>query len=231
MYNFTRVPSPYPPGTMGFADPTGLVLLGRDAFPGLPGVADGIVADPDLLGGADGRLHAFFSSLAVDAGGAVLAYGVGHATSADGVHWAPAAGNPVLVGAAGPSIVLGLPGAPAYSLFYYEDSDADRAAMPSVFNPMRGAFEAVAPGLSGPWAAAPGNATAGRAVAWDGSVPTEALGWVATGDMAAGLADPTARRWYYPAFSVVDPPPGWVAPTHTGLVPAVFAMSVMEGSP
>jgi hypothetical protein len=224
-FNFTRAPSPYAPGAAGFADTAGLVLLGRDAFPGLAGVADGIAADPDVIVAPDGTLHVFFSSMAVDAAGAVLAYGLGHATSRDGVAWTVARGNPFLSGGAGPSIVTGARGA-GYSLFFYEDSAADRAAMPSVFSPERGAFELRAAALDGPWAAAPGNATGGRAVAWDGSVPTEALGWVATGDVAAG-APRGERRWYYPAFSVVDVPSGFVAPTHNGTAPAVFALSVM----
>lgn len=224
-YNFTRIASPYAPGAGGFADTRGLALLGRDAFPGLAGVADGIAADPDVIVAADGTLHAFFSSMAVDASGAVLAYGVGRATSRDGVRWAAAPANPILTGAAGPSVIAGLAG--GFSLFYYMDSDADRAAVPTTFNPELGAWEAVAGALEGPWVGAPGAATAGRAVAWDGAVPTEALGWVATGDFAAGLEDPGERRWYYPAFSVLDPPPGFLAPTHSGVVPAVFALSVM----
>ena len=224
-WNFTRAPSPYAPGTAGFADTAGLVLLGRDAFPGLAGVADGIVADPDVIIADDGRLHAFFSSMAVDAGGAVLAYGLGHATSRDGVRWAVTSGGPFLIGGAGPSIVRGTGGA-GFSLFFYEDSAADRAAMPSVFSPERGVFELASDSLDGPWAPVPGNATGGRAVAWDGAVPTEALGWVATGDFAQGVPG-GGRRWYYPAFSIIDVPPTFIAPTHDGTTPAVFALSVM----
>ena len=224
-WNFTRAPSPYAPGTAGFADTAGLVLLGRDAFPGLAGVADGIVADPDVIVADDGTLHAFFSSMAVDAGGAVLAYGLGHATSRDGVRWAVTRGGPFLVGGAGPSSRRG-PGGAGFSLFYYEDSAADRAAMPSVFSPERGVFELASASLDGPWAPVPGNATGGRAVAWDGAVPTEALGWVATGDFAQGVPG-GGRRWYYPAFSIVNVPPTFIAPTHDGTAPAVFALSVM----
>lgn len=232
-YNFTRAPSPYQPGTMGFSDTRGLVLLGKDVFPGLPGVVDAICADPDVILGPDGRtLHLFFSSMAVGADGTILAYGIGHATSPDGIHWTPTAGNPIVIGGAGPSIIKGLPGAPPYSLFYYEDSQADKDAMPNTFAPERGAWELAGDTLEGPWVPAPGNATGGRAVAWDGSVPTEALGWVATGDMAAGIDEGVngERRWYYPGLSTVNPPSGWVVPTHTGTEPAVFALSVMVRS-
>lgn len=74
----------------------GLVLLGRDAFPGVPGVADGLVADPELVADPDGKtLHLFMSSEAIDNTGTPLKYGVSHATSRDGVHWTPSPGNPV----------------------------------------------------------------------------------------------------------------------------------------
>ena len=114
---------------------------------------------------------------------------------------------------------------PVRSLF--PDSAADKAAIPSTFNPQRGAFELSSTSLFGPWVLFPGNDTAGRAVAWNGAVATEALGWVATGDMAAGLSNVTERRYYYTAFSTIASPPGWVAPTHSGLEPGVMALSVM----
>ena len=155
-----------------------------------------------------------------------LAYGVSHATSTDGVHWVPAAGNPIVAYAAGPSVTRN-PGGLGWTLYSYADSDADRAIIPSVFNPTLGAFAANAPTLSGPWSRVRGNATGGREVSWNGSVPTEALGWIATGDAAAGDPIPGEQRWYFPAFSTVDPPAGWVCPTHAGLQPAVMALSVM----
>lgn len=114
-----------------------------------------------------------------------------------------------------------------WTLYSYADSEADKAAIPSVFNPTMGAFAAYAPTLGGPWSRVLGNATGGRAVSWNGSVSTEAIGWIATGDAAAGIPMPGEKRWYYPAFSTVDPPAGWVCPTHTGLEPAVMALSVM----
>ena len=74
----------------------GLALLGRDAFPGVAGVADGLVADPELVVDPDGtKLHLFFSSEAIDSRGTPLKYGVSHATSQDGVHWVVSPGNPV----------------------------------------------------------------------------------------------------------------------------------------
>jgi hypothetical protein len=74
----------------------GLVLLGRDAFPGASGVADGLVADPELVVDPDGKtLHLFMSSEAIDNKGAPILYGVSHATSHDGVHWSASPANPV----------------------------------------------------------------------------------------------------------------------------------------
>ena len=72
------------------------MLLGRDAFPGVLGVADGLVADPELVVDPDGKtLHLFMSSEAVDSKGEPIKYGVSHATSTDGVHWTLSQGNPV----------------------------------------------------------------------------------------------------------------------------------------
>ena len=205
----------------------GLALMGRDAFPGLSGVADGLVADPDLIVDSAGVIHAFFSSLAVDSKGNPLAYGIGHATSTDGAHWISAALNPFFSGGAGPSIIS--VGPASYSLFYYQDTDADKAGIPSTFNPQLGEFEVTAPSLTGPWTPMAGAGIGGRAVSWNGSFAYESLGWVATGDMAAGVPAPGERRWYYVAFDTTasDVPDGFVAPTHTGLQPAVIALSVM----
>eukprot|EP01052_Picozoa_sp_SAG31_P028761 SAG31_NODE_2801_length_5073_cov_12.272618_3_plen_92_part_00 len=72
------------------------MLLGRDAFPGLSGVADGLVADPELVVDPDGKtLHLFMSSEAIDDKGTPIKYGVSHATSHDGVNWIPGPHNPV----------------------------------------------------------------------------------------------------------------------------------------
>lgn len=83
------------------------MLLGRDAFPGVLGVADGLVADPELVVDPDGKtLHLFMSSEAIDNQGAPIKYGVSHATSRDGVHWTPSPGNPVCTNAKPGSTVV-----------------------------------------------------------------------------------------------------------------------------
>ena len=75
--HFSRIPaedSPYANTSLPWCDgcsTAGLVLWGRDAFPGLPGVADGLVADPELAVDDQGVIHAFFSSMPVDADGNV----------------------------------------------------------------------------------------------------------------------------------------------------------------
>jgi hypothetical protein len=93
---FARLPaaeSPYANASTGFSDVAGLVLLGKDAFPDLPDVADGLLADPELVVDGD-TVHLFFSSMPVNAQMQPLAYGVSHATSKDGIHFTPQPNNP-----------------------------------------------------------------------------------------------------------------------------------------
>ena len=74
---FARIPadeSPYSNTSLSWCEGcnvSGLVLWGRDVFPGLSGVADGLVADPDLAVDDAGVIHAFFSSMPVDKDGNV----------------------------------------------------------------------------------------------------------------------------------------------------------------
>ena len=61
-----RVPakeSPYYNETTPYGCLAGLVLMGRDAFPGFPGVVDGVIADPELAVDDDGQLHVYFTSM------------------------------------------------------------------------------------------------------------------------------------------------------------------------
>ena len=232
----------------------GLVLLGRDAFPGVAGVADGLVADPELVVDPDGTtLHLFFSSEAIDSRGTPLKYGVSHATSQDGVHWVVSPGNPVratpplfwatrtpliprtqaINGGSGPSVVRGT--SAGFQLFFLQDSAQDKAKIPTTFNPELGVWAANASSLAGPWRrSGSGQGLGGREVSWDASVPTEGPGWIATGDMAWN-APGGERRWYYVAFDVTPPIlSGWVAPVHPslrnplGLEPAMIALSMMH---
>lgn len=217
---FTRLPaaeSPYAGKTTPYANVEGLVLLGRDAFPGVAGVADGLVADPEIVR-VGSTFHLFFSSLAVDASGSPLAFGVSHATSTDGIHWTAASGNPIAAinGSAGPSVVQLADG--SFELFFYRDSDAEKATIPTTFNPMLGVWKSTSKDLSA-WNA-PGAA---REIAWDGSLSYEKYGWIATGDMVVHGGE---HRWYYVAFDADGAPSGWVAPTHSGYAPAVISLSM-----
>lgn len=218
--SFTRLPaaeSPYADKATPYANVEGLVLLGRDVFPGIADVSDGLVADPEVVLDA-GTFHLFFSSLAVDGAGNPLAYGISHATSSDGIHWAPTAANPVatLQGSAGPSVVRLADG--SWELFFYRDSDAEKATIPTTFNPMLGVWRATSADLA-TWTS-PGET---REIAWDGAYAYEKLGWIATGDMAVRDGE---HRWYYVAFDVEGAPSGWVAPTHGGYENAVIALSL-----
>jgi hypothetical protein len=139
----------------------------------------------------------------------------------------------VISGGAGPSVLRVESG---FQLFFLQDSTADKAKVPTTFNPELGVWAANASNLNGPWLRdTTGRGLAGREVSWDGGVKTEALGWIATGDMAYN-APGGERRWYYVAFDVTPPiPKGWVAPVHPsyfrhplGFEPAVVALSMMH---
>jgi hypothetical protein len=221
--NFTRLPadeSPYAGQQTPYANVAGLLLLAKDAFPGLPNVADGMVADPEIVQDDAGTLHLFFSSYAVDSMGNTLAYGISHATSQDGVHFTQQANNPIAAinYSAGPSVYRTMDG--TWELYFYLDSTTDRAMIPSTFNPELGEWRATSTDLMN-WTP-PGST---RDIEWDGSYPYEAYGWIATGDMAFGAPE---HRWYYVAFSSQNPPSGWTVPTHTGNVPAVIALSMAQ---
>lgn len=217
--HFERLPSsesPYASKSTPFDNVEGLIIYGTDAFPPtLAGLADGLVADPEVIY-EDGVLHLFFSSMGVDADRNPLAYGVSHATSMDAVHWTFASENPVSnLGGAGPSVVKSEHG---YELWFYADSDADKAEIPSTFNPMYGVFRSSSTNLN-EWA--PANEH--RDLTWDGSVAAERYGMIATGDM---LFHDGEYRYYYPAFGDFDVPDDFVVPTHDDYVPAVIMLNL-----
>jgi hypothetical protein len=209
--SFTRLPvaeSPYATATTPYGNVEGLLLLGRDAFPGLANVADGSIADPEVA--FDGTtIHLYFSSLAVDASGTPLAFGLSHATSTDGTHWTVAGGNPVaaLNGGKGPSIVQGAGG--SWELYFQRDTAADTRMVPSTFNPQLGIWTATSTDLT-TWTVD----NSARVLEWAGSYASEAYGWIAVGDMALVGGQ---HRYYYPAFSTLMPPASnWVVPLQDG---------------
>lgn len=196
----------------------GLVLEGKDAFPGLAGVADGLVADPEIV--FDGAtLHLLYSSLAVDGAGMPLWFGIGHATSTDGLTWTPDAATPIaaLYGGKGPSVVSD--GSGGWELYFQRDSAQDLAAVPSTFNPQLGIWRSSSADLSA-WSAT-GSA---RELTWDGALPAETYGWIAVGDMAHVGGE---YRYYYPAFSALAPPAAdWLVPTQSGLKPSLVVLNL-----
>jgi len=235
---FQKLPaneSPYANASTPFGNGSleGLVLLGRDVFPGgVSGIVGGLAADPELVIDPDGTtIHVFFSSGGVNQNGEFLEYGISHATSIDGVHWLPSARNPILPGPRGPSVIKTTAG---WQLFFLQDSSTELANIPTTFNPEVGAWVANSSSLFGPWfQSRSGSGVGGREVSWNGSVASEALGWIATGDMAQNAPN-GEKRWYYVGFDVTPPiPNGWVAPVHPtkaypyGLEPAVISLSMM----
>lgn len=211
--SFTRLPagqSPY--------GKAGLVLMGKDVFPGVMNVADGLVADPEIVL-VGSTLHLFFSSLAVDAKGAPLAFGVSHATSSDGIHWTAVGSNPIAASnfGKGPSVVKDADG--TYEMFYQNDSPADLMTVPTTFNPQLGIWRVTSPDLV-TWSG-PGPM---RELTWDGAFDSEKYGWIAVGDMTLVGGE---YRYYFPAFSTTAPPsPDWVAPTHSGFQTSLIVLDL-----
>lgn len=146
--HFTRLSaaeSPYAGRATPFASIEGLALLASDAFPGVANVHRGIVADPEVLW-YGGVYHLYFSSVAVDASGAYVAntYGISHATSTDLIHWTAALNNPIpaLIGGGQPTI---LADGNQLTMYFGQDSDADRATIPSALFSTLGFWRATSP--------------------------------------------------------------------------------------
>ena len=198
----------------------GLVLLGKDAFPFVPNVADGLVADPEIV--FDGTLlHLFYSSLAVDKNGAPLAFGVSHSTSTDAIHWTAVGINPIAIlnGSKGPSLVQTAAG--TWEMFFQRDTAQDLAMVPSVFNPQLGIWRSTSADLKNWTATAPT-----RELTWDGTLASEKYGWIAVGDMTLVNGE---YRYYEPAFSSLAPPmQDWVVPTSTGYLPSLIVMDLQR---
>ena len=218
--HFTRVPaaeSAYAGVDTGYPSSEGLGLLGKDMLADTPGMADGLLADPELRE-EDGVLHLFTSSMAVNAQGVPLNFGVSHATSTDGLHWTPQPSNPQISGGAQPSLVRD-PAKSEYELFYVQDSDADKAMEPSLFNPFLGVWRRTSTDLLA-WSA-PG---ATRDFTWDKDQKTEVYGLIAAGDMAFRDG---VYRYYYPGWSAEGVPSGFLCPLHDGTYePAVIVLNM-----
>lgn len=210
--HFTRISaadSPYAGKATPFTRIDGLLLMGKDLFPGFAGtepIVSGAVADPELSL-VDGTYHLFFGALGIDASGAPVvnaertrvAYGIGHATSTDLFHWAIVPGeNPVLVGAGQPTVVRDDP-ASLFHMWYSQDSAADLQGIPSALFPTRGFFHATSSDGTF-WAT-----EATREFTWDAALPTETFGLL-NGPAVVRSGD--EYRLYYGAWGTDDVPQG-----------------------
>ncbi len=137
-HTFRRLPrdeSPY--------DQAGLVLRVADALPDTPNLADGVVADPEVQL-INGVYHLWFSSLANDIDGKILAFGISHATSSDGIHWIPSPDNPIPSlrnaensGGQQPSVAWN-PALQRWEMWFTLDAEREVEQIPSTFNPALG---------------------------------------------------------------------------------------------
>lgn len=202
--SFHRLPaseSPYAGQSTPYGNIEGLVLLGRDAFPGISGVFDGLAADPEVVF-VDGTWHLFFSSMPVDASWAPLDFGISHATSTDGIHWTMSQGNPVWHGMQ-PSVVWD-DTASRFELFFNGDSDEEKAAAPSTFNPsVRVSYATSNDGESFQGGT--------PALDWDDAIDYEEYGWLTGAD---AVLRPDGYWLFYTGFSSVDPPENFYVPAN-----------------
>jgi hypothetical protein len=128
---FTRLPaseSPY--------GQAGLVLMARHAFPNVPAVTDGIVADPEVVL-KDGIFHLWFSSFGTNAAGQNATAGISYATSSNGIQWTPSQKNPLQSlwgnnpgGPAQPS-VLWNPAKGGFEMWFTNDTEAEKWQLPA----------------------------------------------------------------------------------------------------
>jgi len=203
--SFQRLPaseSPYAGKTTPYQNIAGLLLMGRDAFPTMTGVADGLVADPEVLM-IGNTWHLYFSSMPVDAASTPLAFGVSHATSNDGIHWTPSQNNPVLSGAMQPSVVWNA-ATSKVELFYNGDSDAEKAAAPSQFNVSLHVSHASSNDGDAFTASNPTHI-----FDWDASYPYEAYAWLTGADV---VLRPDGYWLFYTGFSSQNPPANFYVP-------------------
>jgi hypothetical protein len=201
---FQRLPaaeSPYAGAATPFADIDGLVLMAADAFPGTPGVAGGIVADPEVIA-YGGEFHLYFSSVAVDAAQSLIVgtYGISHATSTDLIHWSMPSENPIstLQGGGQPALLID---GDTLTMWFGQDSDADKLQVPSAVYPTLGFWKATSSdGAS--WT----REGSQRDYVWDPSRADEDLGLINGAAIARGPDG--ARRLYYAAWGSLNQPAG-----------------------
>ena len=204
----------------------GLVVHGRDVFPGLDDLGRGLVADPTLLLDSDGTLRLWMSSYAEDTDGQILAFGISHASSSDGIHWTPSAANPLptlrrpgeIASGQQPS-VLWNPRLSRYEMWFTSDREQDTARVPATFFQAFGFWHATSPdGIE--WTPEYGDEPDFR---WDPVFPSERWGLLTGVDV---LLHEGEFRLYYSGWSSVETPPLFWLPTQVGLVNGVTAFGL-----
>ena len=200
----------------------------------LPGTfGDGLVADPSVVY-KDGVYHLWFSSYAetvptplAPAGRTALAFGISHVTSSDGVHWSASHGNPLgtlakpgeSTGGQQPSVLFNA-GTNQFEMWFSNDSDTEKQAIPCSFNTVTGFWHAVSDdGIS--WT----PDYSARDLSYDNSLAYESYGFL-TG-VAAVLVNSTYYL-YYSAWGTEQIPDSslYLCPDQTGvLFPAVLTLN------
>lgn len=197
--SFERLPaseSPYANSPMPFENIDGLVWYGRDAFPNMANMHDGLVADPEVVI-VNGVWHLFASSFAVDQNYVPIAFGISHATSLDGIHWVPGQNNPVMAGQQ-PSIIWD---GSRFEIFYNGDSDAEKAELPSAFNVIGN----ISHGYSTDGAVGETftSSDSSQVFSWDESFSYERYAWLTGADV---VLREDGYWLFYTGFSDVNPP-------------------------
>ena len=217
----------------GLNNKPGLVLVADAALFGtLSGgtFGDGLVADPSVVV-KDGVYHMWFSSYAetVTASGRTpLAFGISHVTSSDGITWsAGGQDNPLNTLAktgetsAGqqPSVLFNT-GTNQFEMWFSNDSDTEKQAIPCSFNTVTGFWHAVSTdGIT--WTP---DYTA-RDLSYDNSLGYEAYGFLTGVD--ALLVNGTYYLYYSAWGSTQIPDQSlYLCPDQTGaLFPAVLTLN------